>query len=199
MMQTRSKPLLFDPNAVGGCSIVTRSQRLLKIVAMVAFSLATIGCSLRQERADPSTVVWAGRTPSSAIETAFAALNASTDGAAVNAPKAQGSCNDLEFSFLHAACSKKHRKRALIRQHRVATFVVGRPDAITSSVKLPAQAATPRQEVPPDSERSSKSEGKKAACTQPWPYYDRTCILKQTGGNTHVVRVIALERQTPVR
>ena len=175
-------------------------QDLLRILAIVALSFATIGCSLRQDRDASAPVAWAERTPLSAIETAFAALNAaSTDTAAVTEPKAQGSCNDLEFAFLHATCSKKHKKRAWFKQHRVATFLVGRPDAITSSVKLPAQRAAVRQEIATDSDRSGKSEEQKTACTQSWPYYDRTCMPKQTGGNARVVRVIALDRQTPVR
>ena len=119
-------------------------------------------------------------------------MQPSTDTAAVTEPKVQGSCNDLEFAFLHATCSKKHKKRAWFKQHRVATFLVGRPDAITSSVKLPAQRAAVRQEIAPDSDRRGKSEEQKTACTQSWPYYDRTCMPKQTGGNARVVRVIAL-------
>jgi hypothetical protein len=173
---------------------------LLRILAIVALSFATIGCSLRQDREASAPVAWAERTPLSAIETAFAALNAtSTDTAAVTEPKVQGSCNDLEFAFLHATCSKKHKKRAWFKQHRVATFLVGQPDAITSSVKLPAQRAAVRQEIATDSDRRGKSEEQKTACTQSWPYYDRTCMPKQTGGNARVVRVIALDRQTPVR
>jgi hypothetical protein len=132
-----SEPIQIDLNAFYGCSIVPRWQDSLRILAMVALSFATIGCSLRQDRDAPAPVAWAERTPLSAIETAFAALNAaSTDTAVVTEPKAQGSCNDLEFAFLHAMCSKKHKKRAWVKQHRVATFLVGRPDAITSSVKI---------------------------------------------------------------
>ena len=200
MNANMAEPIQIDLSAFYGGSIVPRWQDLLRVLAIVALSFATIGCSLRQDRDASAPVAWPERTPLSAIETAFAALNApSTDTAAVAEPKVQGSCNDLEFAFLHATCSKKHKKRAWFKQHRVATFLVGRPDAITSSVKLPAQRAAVRQEIATDSDRRGKSEEKKTACTQSWPYYDRTCMPKQTGGNARVVRVIALDRQAPVR
>jgi hypothetical protein len=178
----------------GGSALrfIPRSQSLQKIVAIVALSLATVGCSVTQNRDGPSPAASAERTPLSAIETAFAALS---DTAAVNEAKAQGSCNDLEFSFLNVTCSKKHRKRASLKHHRVATFIIGRTDAITSSLKSPAQSARASQEAPADSGGSGKTENPKTACAQSWPYYERTCMLKQTG----VVRVIALDRQTPVR
>jgi hypothetical protein len=198
MKANMAEPILIDLNPFDGGSIVPRLPNLLGIVAIVALSFATIGCSIRQDT--PAPVAWAERTPLSAIETAFAALNAaSTDTAGVTEPKAKGSCNDLEFAFLHATCSKKHKKRAWFKQHRVATFLVGRPDAITSSVTLPALRAAVRPEIAPDSDRSGKSEEQKFACTQRWPYYDRTCMLKQTAGNARTVHVIALDRQTPVR
>jgi hypothetical protein len=162
MKANMAEPIQIDLNAFYGGSIVPRCQDLLRILAIVALSFATIGCSLRQDRDAYAPVAWAERTPLSAIETAFAALNApSTDTAAVAEPKVQGSCNDLEFAFLHATCSKKHKKRAWFKQHRVATFLVGRPDAITSSVKLPAQRAAVRQEIATDSDRRGKSEEKK--------------------------------------
>ena len=198
MNEYMAEPIQIDLNPFDGGSIVPRLPNLLRIVAIVALSFATIGCSIRQDT--PAPVAWGERTPLSAIETAFAALNAaSTDTAVVTEQKAQGSCKDLEFAFLHATCSKQHKKRAWFKQHRVATFLVGRPDAITSSVKLPAQRAAVRLEIAPDSDHSGKSEEQKTACTQSWPYYNPICMLKQTGGNARVVRVIALDRQTPIR
>ena len=132
MNANMAEPIQIDLSAFYSGSIVPRWQDLLRLLAIVALSFATIGCSLRQDRDAPAPVAWAA-----AIETAFAALNAaSADTAVVTEPKAQGSCNDLEFAFLHAACSKKHKRRAWFKQHRVATFLVGRPDAITSAVKI---------------------------------------------------------------
>ena len=199
MNANMAEPIQIDLNAFYGGSIVPRSQHLLKIPgncrAFVRYDrilTCTTATSLRRSRGVSYTFI--------CDRTAFAALNvASTDTAVVSKREAQGSCNDLQFPFLHATCSKKHKKRAWFKQHRVATFLVGRPDAITSSVKLPAQRAAVRLEIAPDSDHSGKSEEQKTACTQSWPYYNRICMLKQTGGNACVVRVIALDRQTPIR
>jgi hypothetical protein len=127
-------------DAVGGRStarFARRPQSLQTIVAWIAIPaliLATAGCSLRQER--EATSPSAERTPISAIETAFAALND-----AVIQPKAQGSCNDFESSFLNSNCLTMHKKVRL-RHHRVATSVIGRPDAIPSKAKTPAHSST---------------------------------------------------------
>jgi hypothetical protein len=124
--------------AVGGRStarLARRPQSLETIVAWVAIPaliLAIAGCSLRQEREARSPIATAERTPISAIETAFAALND-----AVIQPKAQGSCNDFESSFLNSNCLTMH-KRVRLRHHRVATSVIGRPDAIPSKAKTRA-------------------------------------------------------------
>jgi hypothetical protein len=90
MKANMAEPILIDLNPFDGGSIVPRLPNLLRIVAIVALSFATIGCSIRQDT--PAPVAWAERTPLSAIETAFAALNAaSTDTAGVTEPKAKGS------------------------------------------------------------------------------------------------------------
>ena len=129
-------------DAVGGRStarFARRPQSLQTIVAWIAIPaliLATAGCSLRQEREATSPIASAERTPISAIETAFAALND-----AVIQPKAQGSCNDFESSFLNSNCLTMHKKVRL-RHHRVATSVIGRPDAIPSKAKTRANSST---------------------------------------------------------
>jgi len=84
MNANMAEPIQIDLSAFYGGSIVPRWQDLLRILAIVALSFATIGCSLRQDRDAPAPVAWGERTPLSAIETAFAALNAaSTDTAVV--------------------------------------------------------------------------------------------------------------------
>jgi hypothetical protein len=116
-----------------------RPQSLQTIVARItipALILTTAGCSLRQDREPTSPIASVERTPTSAIETAFAALND-----AVIQPKAQGSCNDFESSFFNSNCLTMHKKVRL-RHHRVATSVIGRPDAIPSKAKRPAQSST---------------------------------------------------------
>ena len=176
------------------------SHSLRTILAIAAVSLATAGCSLTQEREPPPPAALAERTPSSAVAMAFAALNeAPAKTAAVNGPNAQGSCKDLEFSFLNSVCSRKHKKHATIRNHRVATFVIGRPNTRTSSVRSAAEPANVGHSAATGSDAGSTSADQKSECAQAWPYYDRACLQKRAGGNARVVRVIALGRQTRVR
>jgi hypothetical protein len=49
--------------------------------------------------------------------------------AAVSATRAEDSCKGFGAAFLNSACSTGHKKFAVRRIHRVATFVVGRSDA----------------------------------------------------------------------
>jgi hypothetical protein len=190
------------PQSRSAATEIARSCRLRTILAVVALSLAAAGCSVTQER-EPLPAAWAERTPSTAVAMAFAALDAAPAApakiAAANGPNAQGSCKDLEFSFLNSFCSKKHKKRATIRHHRVATFVIGRPDTTTSSVGSPAEPANAGRSAGQGRDAGGTSQEPKSECAQAWPYYDRACLLKRTGGNARVVRVIALGRQTPVR
>jgi hypothetical protein len=188
--------------AAGGFSFASCSQSWRTILTIAAVSLAAAGCSLTPEREPLPPVAWAEQTPSAAIAMAFAALDAApapANTAAVNGPNAQGSCKDLEFSFLNSSCSKKHKKHATIRNHRVATFVIGRPDTTTSSVSSSAEPANVGQSTAHGSDAGGTSQDPKSECAQAWPYYDHTCLLKRAGGSARVVRVIALGRQTRVR
>jgi hypothetical protein len=116
-----------------------RPQSLQAIVAWVAIPaliLATAGCSLRQEHDATSPIASAERTPISVIETAFVALND-----AVIQTKAHASCNDFESSFLNSNCLSMHKKVRL-RNHRVATSVIGQPDAIPSKANTAAHSSS---------------------------------------------------------
>ena len=116
-----------------------RPQSLQTIVARItipALILTTAGCSLRQDREAASPIASVERTPTSAIESAFAALND-----AVIQPKVQGSCNDFESSFFNSNCLTMHKKVRL-RHHRVATSVINRPGAILSKAKTPTYSST---------------------------------------------------------
>ena len=181
-------------------------------------SLVMAGCSLMPERETSPPAAWASRTPRSAIETAFASLNAaSTDNGAAVRPKAQGSCDELEFLFLNPRCSKMHKKHASLRQHRVATFIIGRPGTNPSTATAPAKSEALSELLPTSNgartnlssvsprnafqavnsnehkEGIDKSEDQKITCARTWPYYDQACMLKQ--GNARVVRIIDLDRQ----
>jgi len=93
----------------------------------------TVG-SLTQVAAWASPMASNDRTPSSAIESALAIPRASSiDAAEVINPRAKSSCDDFEFSFLNSTCSKIRKKHAARRMiHRVATLVIGHPDASPS-------------------------------------------------------------------
>jgi hypothetical protein len=200
MPQSPSVAEIAGPSSSFTCRRVSRSPSLRTFLAIAAVSLAAAGCSLTQEHEPPPSAAWAEQTPSAAVAMAFAALDAApAKTAAANGPNAQGSCKDLEFSFLNSFCSKKHKKRATIRHHRVATFVIGRPDTTTLSGRSPAEPVHAGQSAAQAGDASSTSQNPKSECAKAWPYYDRTCLLKWAGGSTRVVRVIALERQAPVR
>jgi hypothetical protein len=125
-------------------------QTIIAWMAIVILTMATAGCSLGQERESASPVAAVERAPMIAIKTAFATLRApSIDNAAVDRSKAQGFCSDFEFSFVNRACSKMHPKHAAARHHRVATFVVGHPDAIPSSAERPMPSVTVSKESVP--------------------------------------------------
>jgi hypothetical protein len=50
MNANMAEPIQIDLNAFYGDSIVPRWQDLLRTLAIVSLSFATIGCSLRQDR-----------------------------------------------------------------------------------------------------------------------------------------------------
>ena len=179
--------------------------------------LIVAGCSLTPQRETSSPVAWESRTPRSVIETAFASLNAASTDAEVVRVKPQGSCNELEFLFLNPRCSKTHNKHAWARHHRVATFIVGRPDTNPSAATAPSASEALSDPLPTSNsiktnlgdarsqkepqlaksnenpEDINKSEELRATCAKAWPYYAQGCTLKR--GNARVVRVIDLDRQ----
>jgi hypothetical protein len=44
-------------------------------------------------------------------------------------PRAESSCKEFGAAFLNSACLTRHKRFAVRRTHRVATFVIGRSDA----------------------------------------------------------------------
>ena len=187
-------------------------------IAIATSSLIIAGCSVTPERETLPSAAWEGRTPQSAIETAFASLNmASTGDTGLAQVKPQGSCNELEVLFLNPRCSKMHKKRAWSRHHRVATFVVGRADTPPSTPTAPPESEALSEPLPTsdgikansakarlrdalqitkpneNTETVDQSQyGLKSTCGRAWPYYDQACMLKR--GSARVVRVIDLER-----
>ena len=183
------------------------SHSLRTILAIAAVSLATAGCSLTQEREPPPPAALAERTPSSAVAMAFAALNeAPANTAVVNGPNAQGSCKDLEFSFLNSVCSRKHKKHATIRHHRVATFVIGRPDTTTSSVRSAAEPANVGHSAAQGSDAGSTSADQRANVPKPGPTMiahacrnERAATLVSSGSSLSVGKLGSGETRLPSR
>jgi hypothetical protein len=131
---------------IGGLWPFSRLPSLRTTVACLAMGtviVATAVGSLAQEKELTSSGASPGRTPRSAIETAFAALNASAiDPGAAAQPSARGSCNDFNFSFLNSKCAKGHVRHAA-RIHRVATLVIGHPAAPPTSPDAQVPSAPP--------------------------------------------------------
>ena len=61
--------------------------------------------------------------------TAPAAAVSDTVIAATGGPRAENSCQEFGSAFLNSACAMHHKRFAVRRTHRVATFVIGRSDA----------------------------------------------------------------------
>jgi hypothetical protein len=173
---------------IGGLWPFSRSPSLRTTIACLAMGVlivATAVGSLAQEKEPASPGETPGRTPLSAIETAFAALNASSiDADAAGQASARGACNDFNFSFLNSKCAKGHVKHAA-RIHRVATLVIGHPAAsptlpdaqvpsappggqkvarIQTTVATAASASEPKLlDRPPTPSRTAKAAQKTAA------------------------------------
>jgi hypothetical protein len=49
--------------------------------------------------------------------------------AAAGGPRTESSCQEFGSAFLNSACATRHKRFAVRRTHRVATFVIGRSDA----------------------------------------------------------------------
>jgi hypothetical protein len=105
------------------------------IFACIAIALAFLGVAMgpfarAREGRSATTVI--AETPRSVVETAFATMGASLVDNPVAQPQVQGQCADFPVSFLNPTCSKVYKRRAG-RRHRVATFVVGRPNGSAES------------------------------------------------------------------
>ncbi len=121
-----------------------RSRKLTTIVcaALIIVTSATVASSLSRESERVSPVASIDQTPRSVIEKVFATLGVSSTGR----PQTQNSCDDFAFSFLNRKCSSLHKKHAA-RIHRVATLVLGHPEALPSSeaAQLPFAIGEPAE------------------------------------------------------
>jgi hypothetical protein len=105
------------------------------IFACIAIALTFLGVAigpLARAREGRSATTVVAETPRSVVEGAFATMGASLVDKPVAQPQVQGQCADFPVSFLNSTCSKAHKRHAG-RRHRVATFVIGRPNTSAES------------------------------------------------------------------
>jgi hypothetical protein len=104
-----------------------RSVRRRKGLATMAYALigivvmATAAGSLTRISAWALPIGLTAPTPASSVtESSIAAASSS---------RSEDSCKEFGAAFLNAACATPHKRFAVRRIHRVATFVIGRSDA----------------------------------------------------------------------
>jgi hypothetical protein len=104
-----------------------RSVRRRKGLATMAYALigivvmATVVGSLTRISAWALPIGLAQPTPASSVEISSIA--------AASPSRTEDSCREFGSAFLNAACTAPHKRFAVRRVHRVATFVVGRSEA----------------------------------------------------------------------
>jgi hypothetical protein len=97
-------------------TLATMAYALIGIVVM-----ATVVGSLTRISAWALPIGPAQPTPASSV--AISSI------AAASSSRTEDSCQEFGSAFLNAACATPHKRFAVRRIHRVATFVVGRSDA----------------------------------------------------------------------
>jgi hypothetical protein len=102
-----------------------RRQKTLATLAYALIGLVVIGTavgSLTRISAWALPIGSTGPTPPSSV--------AELSIAATSPARTEDSCKEIGSAFLNSACAARHKKFAVRRTHRVATFVIGRPDAL---------------------------------------------------------------------
>jgi hypothetical protein len=100
-----------------------RRPKNLKAVACALIGLVVIAAA-----AGSLTRISAWALPmGSTAPTAVVAVS-ETGVAAAGGPRAESSCQEFGAAFLNSACATRHKRFAVRRNHRVATFVIGRSD-----------------------------------------------------------------------
>ena len=100
-----------------------RRPKNLKAVACALIGLVVIAAA-----AGSLTRISAWALPmGSTAPTAVVAVS-ETGVAAAGGPRAESSCQEFGAAFLNSACATRHKRFAVRRTHRVATFVIGRSD-----------------------------------------------------------------------
>jgi hypothetical protein len=96
---------------------------------MTAMACALIGIVVVAAAASSLTRISAWALPIGLTAPTPAAAVSETTIAAAGAPRTEDSCQEFGSAFLNSACLTRHKRFAVRRTHRVATFVIGRSEA----------------------------------------------------------------------
>jgi hypothetical protein len=102
--------------------------------SMTAMACALIGIVVVAAAASSLTRISAWALPIGSNAPTPAAAVSETVIAATDGPRTESSCNEFGAAFLNSACLTRHKRFAVRRTHRVATFVIGRSDAQQESL-----------------------------------------------------------------
>jgi hypothetical protein len=107
--------------------LLDRPVRRRKSLATMAYAL--IGIVVIATAVGSFTRISAWALPIGSTEPTPTSSVAETSIAAASGPRTEYFCNEFGSAFLNSECSTRHKKFAVRRIHRVATFVIGRPGA----------------------------------------------------------------------
>jgi hypothetical protein len=107
--------------------LLDRPVRRRKSLAAMAYAL--IGIVVIATAVGSLTRISAWALPIGLTAPTSASSVAKSSIAAASPSRAEDSCKEIGSAFLNSACAIRHKKFAVRRTHRVATFVIGRSDA----------------------------------------------------------------------
>jgi hypothetical protein len=97
--------------------------------SITAMACALIGIVVVAAAASSLTRISAWALPIGLTAPTPAASVSETAIADASGPRTENSCNEFGAAFLNSACLTRHKRFAVRRTHRVATFVIGRSEA----------------------------------------------------------------------
>lgn len=97
--------------------------------SITAMACALIGIVVVAAAASSLTRISAWALPIGLTAPTPAASVSETAIADAGGPRTENSCNEFGAAFLNSACLTRHKRFAVRRTHRVATFVIGRSEA----------------------------------------------------------------------
>jgi hypothetical protein len=100
----------------------------LKAKNLKAMACALIGVVVIAAAAASFTRISAWALPMGSTAPTPVVAVSDTGVAAAGGPRAESSCQEFGAAFLNSACATRHKRFAVRRIHRVATFVIGRSD-----------------------------------------------------------------------